>query len=189
MRASLFKRIKDKIYLIKCNSINFFFHRILKKPHLKSLSFSILLVNFIFQRIFRVNSRFKYSIHYTSKIEGAKNIIISKENNDSVLISFAASGGCYFSVFNHTTLEIGENTLWATNVCIQTANHDLLDRKKMIKKSIKIGKNCWIGSGAVLLPGVVLGDNVTVGANATVTKSFPDNCVIGGTPAEIIKHI
>ena len=106
MRASLSKRIGDKTYLIKANIINFFFHRILKKPHLKSLSFSLLIVNFLFQRIFRINARFIHSIHYTSKIEGSENIIIPEKNNDSVLISFAASGGCYFSIFNNTVMTI-----------------------------------------------------------------------------------
>lgn len=189
MKGSIFKRISDKIYLIKININTFIYNRILKKPYLKSLSFSILFVNFIFQRFFRINSGFKHSIHYTSKIEGSKNIILPENNKDSILISFASSGGCYFSVFNGTNLEIGENTLWATNVCIQTANHDFHDRKRMIRQSVKIGKNCWIGNGVVILPGVVLGDNVTVGANATVTKSFPNNCVIAGTPAKIIKQI
>lgn len=189
MKVSLIRRIKDKIYLIKRSVIDNFYKNILKKPHLKNITLSILLVNFFFQRILRKNADFKSSLHFTSKIEGSENLILPKVNKSSILISFACSGSCYFSVFKGTTLEIGENTLWANNVCIQTANHDLLDRKKMNKKSVKIGKNCWLGFGAVVLPGVVLGDNVTVGANSTVTKSFPSNCVLAGSPAEIIKYI
>ena len=38
----------------------------------------------------------------------------------------------------------------------------------------------------MIMPNVELGDNVIVGANSTVTKSFPDNVVIAGSPAKII---
>ena len=77
----------------------------------------------------------------------------------------------------------------ASNVAIQTGNHQLIEREKFDLKSVKIGKNCWLGFGSVVLPGVELGNNVTVGANAVVTKSFPSNVVIAGCPAKVIKKI
>ena len=51
----------------------------------------------------------------------------------------------------------------------------------------KIGDFCSIGSSAVLLPGVKLGHNVTVGAGAVVVKDVPDNCLVVGVPAKIVK--
>lgn len=36
---------------------------------------------------------------------------------------------------------------------------------------------------------MTLGNGVVVGAGAVVTKSFPDNVVVGGVPARIIKMI
>ena len=51
----------------------------------------------------------------------------------------------------------------------------------------KIGDNVRIGAGARLLGNITIGNNVTIGANAVVTKSFPDNVIIGGIPAMIIK--
>lgn len=92
-------------------------------------------------------------------------------------------------IFDGTTLEIGEGTLWAFNLCIITGNHGLIDRSDYTYKSVKLGKNCWIGNAVTILPGVELGDNVTVGANAVVTKSFPSNVVIGGNPARVIKEV
>ena len=182
-------KIRNKYYLIKTTFINFIILKILKKPYLKSIPFSILVSNFFFKFFFRLNANSKFSIHFTSKIQGSENIILPSKNYDSILRSFASSGGCYYAVFNGSTLKIGENTIWSTNVCIQTANHDLLNRSKLHIKSVEIGENCWIGNGSVILAGVVLGDNVTVGANSTVTKSFPSNCVIGGSPARLIKYI
>ncbi|MDA3849690.1 MAG: DapH/DapD/GlmU-related protein [Spirochaetaceae bacterium] len=43
--------------------------------------------------------------------------------------------------------------------------------------------------GAVVLPGVTIGENVVVAAGAVVTKDIPDNVVVGGNPARILKTI
>ena len=53
---------------------------------------------------------------------------------------------------------------------------------------IKIGNDCWIGGSAMILPGVTLGNNVVVGAGAVVTHSFPDNVVVVGNPARVLKE-
>lgn len=50
-----------------------------------------------------------------------------------------------------------------------------------------IGKQCIIGYNAIILPGVRLGDNVVVGAGAVVSKDLPDNCIVVGNPAKIVK--
>lgn len=60
--------------------------------------------------------------------------------------------------------------------------------KNIIKYGkIKIGNNCFIGAKSILLPGTSLGENSVVAAGSVVTKKFPDNVVIGGNPAKIIK--
>jgi acetyltransferase-like isoleucine patch superfamily enzyme len=86
-------------------------------------------------------------------------------------------------------LHLPLNTWRAFNVCIQTGNHDLLNRNKMNTAPMKIGDNCWLGNSVTIRPVVEIGNNVTVGANSVVTKSFPTNVVIGGVPAQIIKEI
>lgn len=54
-------------------------------------------------------------------------------------------------------------------------------------KGIKIGKNCWIGAKATFLDGTVIGNGCVVAAGAVVKGNFPDNSIIGGVPAKIIK--
>jgi serine O-acetyltransferase len=51
----------------------------------------------------------------------------------------------------------------------------------------KIGDNVRITAGAKVIGGVTIGNNVTVGANAVVVKNVPDNCVVVGVPAYIVK--
>ncbi|MGL5001213.1 MAG: sugar O-acetyltransferase [Cetobacterium sp.] len=88
---------------------------------------------------------------------------------------------------------IGDNAMLAPGVHIYSATHpttpDERNSGKEYGKPVKIGNNVWIGGRAVITPGVTLGDNVVVAAGSVVTKSFPDNVIIGGNPARIIKSI
>ena len=77
-------------------------------------------------------------------------------------------------------IEIGDDVTMAPRVhvlCHDASTKVHLGYTKIGK--VKIGNN-------VIMPNVTLGDNVIVGANSTVTKSFPDNVVIAGSPAKII---
>jgi len=56
-------------------------------------------------------------------------------------------------------------------------------------KAVTIGDNVWIGGSVTILPGVTIGSGVTIGAGAVVTKDVPDNVVVAGNPARIIKRL
>jgi serine O-acetyltransferase len=52
----------------------------------------------------------------------------------------------------------------------------------------KIGDNVQITAGAKVIGNITIGNNVTIGANAVVVKDVPDNCVMVGIPAYILKQ-
>lgn len=54
---------------------------------------------------------------------------------------------------------------------------------------IVIKDRAWIGANATILTGVTIGRNAVVAAGAVVTKDVPDNCLVGGVPARVIKVI
>lgn len=56
------------------------------------------------------------------------------------------------------------------------------------EKYPKVGDNVVIFAGAKLIGDITIGSNVIIGANSVVTKSFPDNCIIAGVPAKVIKN-
>jgi acetyltransferase-like isoleucine patch superfamily enzyme len=54
---------------------------------------------------------------------------------------------------------------------------------------IHIKKNAWIGAGAIILQGVTIGENSIIAAGAVVSTNVPDNTIVGGIPAKVIKEI
>lgn len=107
-------------------------------------------------------------------------------------------GENFFANFNLTILDetevrFGDNVFIGPNVSIYTACHPLETepRNELLEWSepVIVGNNVWIGGGVTILPGVTIGNNVVVGAGSVVTKSCPDNVVIAGNPAVIIKSI
>lgn len=50
-----------------------------------------------------------------------------------------------------------------------------------------IGNNVWIGERAIVLKGVTVGDGATIAAGAVVTRSVPENAVVAGNPARVVK--
>jgi acetyltransferase-like isoleucine patch superfamily enzyme len=153
---------------------------------IKRATFASLVVNFIFQRVLRRNSKFPHSINFTSNIIGDK---FSFNRDITTLVSFCVSGHCYFQSLNG--IVVGKNFLFAPGVKMISSNHDLSEARTSIPANpIVLGDNCWLGANSIILPGVKLGNNCVVGAGSVVTKSFEENnLVIAGNPARIINRL
>ncbi|MBM7690182.1 acetyltransferase [Enterococcus ureilyticus] len=72
-----------------------------------------------------------------------------------------------------------------------TVNHLISPEKRRgIKvEAICIKKNAWLGANVTVLPGITIGENSIVAADSTVTKDVPDNVVVVGSPAKIVRKI
>lgn len=92
-------------------------------------------------------------------------------------------------------VEIGDNTIIGNYVSIHPENHIYRNAQIPIrlqgvesKGGVKIGQNCWIGAKVTILDGTIIGNNCIVAAGAVVKGIFPDNVIIGGVPAKVIKQ-
>ncbi|HEX2848215.1 MAG TPA: DapH/DapD/GlmU-related protein [Chitinophagaceae bacterium] len=101
-----------------------------------------------------------------------------------------------FINFNCTFLALGgivieDNVLIGPDVKILSEGHPLLpdDRQSLMPGKVHIKQNAWIGAGATILPGISIGENAVVAAGAVVTKDVPENTVVAGIPARIIKSL
>ena len=91
-------------------------------------------------------------------------------------------------------LEIGDGCIIGQYLSCHPENHIYDDPDVEIRfqgttrKGIKIGKNCWIGAKVTVLDAVTIGDGCVVAAGSVVTKDMPENSIIAGVPARVIKQ-
>lgn len=99
------------------------------------------------------------------------------------------NSGCRFQ--DQGGIYIGDEVLIGHNVVIATLNHDIAParRQALIPGSVRIGNRVWIGSNATILAGVTIGENSIVAAGAVVAKDVPENAIVGGVPAKVIRHL
>ncbi len=117
--------------------------------------------------------------------------------------SIVIGNNCNIGAYNHISacnkIVIGDGLLTGRYVIINDNSHGGLSyeeadippaqRKLVTKGEVVIGNNVWIGDKAAVLSGVHVGSNVIIAANAVVTKDVPDNCIVAGVPARILKKL
>ncbi|PVU94332.1 hypothetical protein BB561_002637 [Smittium simulii] len=120
-----------------------------------------------------------------------KNAYFDYGVNTHIGKSFYMNANCVF--LDCAKITIGNNVMLAPNVQLYTATHPLNAKERNsgleLAYPITIGNDVWIGGGAIVLPGVTIGNGAVVGSGAVVTKDVPDNVVVAGNPAKVIKHI
>ena len=99
------------------------------------------------------------------------------------------NSGCCFQ--DQGGIVIGDGTLVGHQVVLATLNHheEPARRQQLRSAPIVIGKNVWIGAHATVLPGVTIGDGAIVAAGAVVVRDVPENTVVGGVPARVIRPV
>ncbi|HEE9847355.1 TPA: acetyltransferase [Clostridium perfringens] len=108
--------------------------------------------------------------------------------------------GDYVHIAVAEKVTIGNNVLLGSKVLISDLNHGIYndntyqsspnippDNRPIYSKPVYVGDNVWIGDNVCILQGVNIGKGCIIGANSVVNKDFPDNCIVAGSPAKIIK--
>jgi len=102
--------------------------------------------------------------------------------------------GTYFTSDMHLEccheIKIGEQCAisWGTSI-IDSDHHELrYEGKKESESKVVIGDRVWIGCHVTILKGTVIGSGSVVAAGSVVKGEFPENVLIGGNPARILKE-
>ncbi|GAB6282654.1 MAG: hypothetical protein STSR0008_14000 [Ignavibacterium sp.] len=114
-----------------------------------------------------------------------------KESKILIGSNVATNNNIYLCAANH--IEIGDNTLIGQYVTIMDYDAHGIEpenRRKLgqIGKVI-IGKNVWIGNNVTVLKNSTIGDNSIIATGAVVSGNFPENVILGGIPAKVIKKV
>jgi len=98
---------------------------------------------------------------------------------------------CTISAFQHVS--IGRECIIADRVMLIDFDHGVTEVERPIrvqgiyKRDVNVGHNVWIGYGACILRGASIGDNSIVGTSSVVTRAVPENAVVAGAPARVLR--
>lgn len=104
---------------------------------------------------------------------------------------FFANANCVF--LDVCPIEFGDDCMLGPAVQVYTATHPIDAEERTAGreygKPVTVGDDAWIGGNAVINPGVTIGDGVVVASGAVVTEDVPDDVVVAGNPARVVKEL
>ena len=122
-------------------------------------------------------------------------IIVAKYGGRIEINEGECMSGC--TIYSMDSITIGKNTDIGAGCKIidndfhplpYSQRHPVEQLDKVKKRPIRIGEGCFIGANSIILKGTTLGNNVVVGAGSVVSGTFPDNVIIAGNPAKVVKQ-
>lgn len=135
--------------------------------------------------------RFPKNIYCGINVSFGRNVMIYSEFEDSVMVI-----GNNSQINKDVELDfsgnlfIGENVVVSENSTIMSHDHGLNPKSNPLKIEKRIGDNVWIGARSIVLPQVEnIGSNSIIASGSVVTKNVPDNVIVGGNPAKVIRKI
>lgn len=120
-----------------------------------------------------------WSAHRRTVISGPGRIRIG----DRVFVN------CGTTIIAVKEIVIGDDVALANEVYILDSNSHGIEGKAPVEAPVRIGDGTWVGNRAMILPGVTIGRRVVVAAGAVVTHDVPDDCLVAGNPARIVRTL
>ena len=162
---------------------------------------------------YRQRARARWSLRHVNKV-GARPIVLGRATVDAsdlevgddfkvwsghrrTLVSgwgrmrigdrvFINSGSVIISTVEIT---IGDDVAFASDVYVIDSNSHGVEGRPFVQAPVRIGDGSWIGARAMVLPGVTIGRRVVVAAGAVVTRDVPDDTLVAGNPARVVRAL
>jgi acetyltransferase-like isoleucine patch superfamily enzyme len=118
----------------------------------------------------------------------APGVIITIKENSTIEINGNVIIGSNSKIICCENIKIGDGTFISWDVEIRDSDIHSITRDNFCKsKPIEIGNNVWVGCRSIISKGVKIGNGAVIAAGAVVTKDVPENCIVAGVPAKIIR--
>ncbi|WP_220487363.1 acyltransferase [Shewanella sp. SR44-4] len=99
--------------------------------------------------------------------------------------------GCWINALG--TVIIDNEVMLAPYVIIASTKHTFLDgsiyKGGSEFKQVRVGKGTWLAGHSTVVAGAAIGKGCILAANSVAIKSYPDNSLISGVPASVVKEL
>ena len=99
---------------------------------------------------------------------------------------FVNCGTVLISVLEIT---LGDDVALANEVYLMDSNSHGVEGRPHVEAPVVIGDGTWVGARAMILPGVTIGKRVVVAAGSVVTRDVPDDVLVAGNPARVVRPL
>lgn len=114
--------------------------------------------------------------------------VLHRKGYTNISKNCVIEGGVGLDKLNPKGIHIGSGCLIASGTTILSHEHIFVKPDgSYYYKDTYIGNNCFVGVRSLICPGVHIGNECVVGGGTIVTKDVPDNCMVVGVPAKIVK--
>lgn len=140
--------------------------------------------------LFYLTTRKPYRNLFYYRIGGLSSLVLALYARPYSFFEISSDSiGPYAFVLNHPySTIINAKTIGSHFTCchLTTIGNGKHGRNDLVPT---IGDHVSIGANATILGDITIGNNVIIGAGSVVVKDVPDNCVVAGNPAKIIKTL
>lgn len=84
---------------------------------------------------------------------------------------------------------VGDDVALANEVYVMDSNSHGVEGRPHVEAPVRIGDGTWVGARAMVLPGVTIGKRVLVAAGSVVTRDVPDDVLVAGNPARVVRAL
>lgn len=115
------------------------------------------------------------------------------DNGKNITVGRRFTANFNVTILDGAPVTFGDFCMVGPGTLISTTGHPLEAQGRRdrlaVSEPITFGDDVWIGGNCTILPGVTAGSNVIIAAGAVVNRDVPDNCIVAGVPARVVKNL